>query len=81
MRRLIFLIFFLTLNNCSLNKNSEFWNEDPTKKKEDEQKISKILEKSNDITSMTMEEYELYIEEYTKKSKYPDISKWIKILI
>jgi hypothetical protein len=30
---------------------------------------------------MTMEEYELYIEEYTKKSKYPDISKWIKILI
>ena len=34
-----------------------------------------ILEKSNDITSMTMEEYKLYIEEYTKKSKYPDISK------
>ena len=45
------------------------------KKKENEQKISKILEKSNDITSMTIEEYELYIEEYTKKSKYPDISK------
>ena len=58
-----------------MNKNSEFWNEDPIKKKEDEQKISNILEKSNDITSMTMEEYELYIEEYTKKSKYPDISK------
>ena len=64
-----------------MNKNSEFWNEDQIKKNEDEQKISKILEKSNDITSMTMEEYELYIEEYTKKSKYPDISKWIKILI
>ncbi len=75
MRRLIFVIFFLFLTNCSLNKNSEFWNEDQIKKKEDEQKISKILEKSNDITSMTMEEYELYIEEYTKKSKYPDISK------
>ena len=75
MSRLLFLISFLFLTNCSLNKNSEFWNEDPTKKKEDEQKISKILEKSNDITSMTMEEYELYIEEYTKNSKYPDISK------
>ena len=75
MSRLIFVFFFLTLTNCSFHKNSEFWNEDPTKKKEDEQKISKILEKSNDITSMTMEEYELYIEEYTKKSKYPDISK------
>jgi hypothetical protein len=75
MSRLLFLISFLFLTNCSLNKNSEFWNEDMIIKKENEQKISKILEKSNDITSMTMEEYELYIEEYTKNSKYPDISK------
>lgn len=75
MSRLLFLISFLFLTNCSLDKNSEFWNEDLIKKKENQQKISKILEKSADITSMTMEEYELYIEEYTKKSKYPDISK------
>ena len=75
MSRLLFLISFLFLTNCSLDKNSEFWNEDMIIKKENEQKISKILEKSADITSMTIEEYELYIEEYTKKSKYPDISK------
>ena len=75
MSRLLFLISFLFLTNCSLDKNSEFWNEDLIKKKENQQKISKILEKSADITSMTIEEYELYIEEYTKKSKYPDISK------
>jgi len=75
MSRLLFLISFLFLSNCSLDKNSEFWNEDLIKKKKNQQKISKILEKSADITSMTMEEYELYIEEYTKKSKYPDISK------
>ena len=75
MSRLLFLISFLFLTNCSLDKNSEFWNEDMIIKKENEQKISNILEKSADITSMTMEEYELYIEEYTKKSKYPDISK------
>ena len=25
--------------------------------------------------SMTFEEYEIYIDDYTKKSKYPDISK------
>ena len=75
MSRLLFLISFLFLSNCSLDKNSEFWNEDLIKKKENEQKISKILEKSADITSMTVEEYELYIEEYTKNSKYPDISK------
>ena len=42
---------------------------DPTKK------ISKILEKTDDITKMTMKEYEIYIDDYTKKSKYPDISK------
>lgn len=75
MSRLLFLISFLFLTNCSLDKNSEFWNEDMIIKKENEQKISKILEKSADITSMTVEEYELYIEEYTKNSKYPDISK------
>ena len=40
-----------------MDKNSEFWNEDLIKNKENEQKISKILEKSVDITSMTMEEY------------------------
>jgi hypothetical protein len=75
MSRLLFLISFLFLTNCSLDKNSEFWNEDMIIKKENEQKISNILEKSADITSMTVEEYELYIEEYTKKNKYPDISK------
>ena len=75
MIRLLFLISFLFLTNCSLDKNSEFWNEDMIIKKENEQKISNILEKSADITSMTVEEYELYIEEYTKNSKYPDISK------
>jgi hypothetical protein len=30
---------------------------------------------------MTLNEYELYIDDYTKKSKYPDISKWKKNLI
>jgi len=44
------------------------------KKKDEQKKLSKLLNKSN-ITSMTLEEYKLYIEDYTKKSKYPDISK------
>jgi hypothetical protein len=25
---------------------------------------------------MTIEEYEIYLEEYTKNSNYPDINKW-----
>ena len=39
--------------------------------------LNEILKKADDITSMTLEEYEIYIDDYTKKSKYPDISKWV----
>ena len=73
------LIFILTslllLNNCSLNQDSKYWTEDVEKRKETKKKLSKILKKTDDITTMTLEEYEIYIDDYTKKSKYPDISK------
>ena len=74
--RLIFCLFLLLfLNNCSLNKDSQYWTEDSIMKKDEQKKLSKILKKSKDITSMTLEEYKIYIEDYTKKSNYPDISK------
>ena len=73
------LIFVLTslllLNNCSLNQDSKYWTEDVEKRKEVKKKLSKILKKTDDITTMTLEEYEIYIDDYTKKSKYPDISQ------
>ena len=73
------LIFILTslllLNNCSLNQDSKYWTEDVEKRKEIKKKLSKILKKTDDITTMTLEEYEIYIDDYTKKSKYPDISQ------
>ena len=70
----IFLIILL-LNNCSLNKDSKYWTEDVVKKSEDRKKLSEVLKKSEDITNMTFEEYEIYIDDYTKKSKYPDINQ------
>tara|TARA_E500000178_G_scaffold344737_1_gene393473 strand:- start:1144 stop:1371 length:228 start_codon:yes stop_codon:yes gene_type:complete len=74
--RLILCIFLLMFfNNCSLNKDSQYWTEGTYKKKEVQKKLSKILKKSRDIRSMTLEEYKIYIEDYTKKSNYPDISK------
>ena len=74
--RLILCIFLIVfLNNCSLNKDSQYWNEDSLKKKDEQEKLSKILNKSKDIMSMTLEEYKIYIENYIKKSIYPDISK------
>ena len=74
--RLIFCLFsLLFISNCSLNKDSQYWTEDTIKKKNEQKNLSKILKKSKDITSMTLDEYKLYIEDFTKKSKYPDISK------
>ena len=75
MRLTLSLLLLLFINNCSLNKDSQYWTEDSVKKKDDQKKLSNILKKSKDITSMTLEEYEIYIEDYTKKSNYPDISK------
>ena len=75
MRLILSLFLLLFLNNCSLNKDSQYWTQDSIKKKKEQKKISKILKKSKDITSMTLEEYKIYIEDYTKKSNYPDISK------
>ncbi len=74
--RLIFCLFsLLFISNCSLNKDSHYWTEDSIKKKDEQINLSKILKKSKNITSMTLDEYKIYIEDYTKKSKYPDISK------
>ena len=55
---LIILVFFLT--NCSLNNNSN-------------KQLNKIMKKQNDIISMSFSEYKIFIEEYAKKSKYPEI--------
>ena len=75
MKFISILFISLLLINCSLNKDSKYWTEDVIKKEDDQKKISKILKKSDDITTMTIEEYEIYIDDYIKKSKYPDIGK------
>ena len=75
MRLILCLFLLLFISNCSLNKDSQYWTEDTIKKKNEQKNLSKILKKSKNITSMTLEEYKIYIEDYTKKSKYPDISK------
>ena len=75
MRFILSLFLLLFLNNCSLNKDSQFWTEDTIKNEDEQKKLSKILIKSKDITSMTLEEYKIYIEDYMKKNNYPDISK------
>ena len=74
--KIVFIFFiFLSLNNCSLNKDSKYWTEDVIKKSENQKKLSEVLKKSEDITNMSYDEYKIYIDDYTKKSKYPDINQ------
>ena len=75
MKLTLILIIFLLLNNCSLNQDSKYWTKDVEKRDENKKQLSEVLKKSEDITTMTLKEYEIYIDDYTKKSKYPDISQ------
>ena len=75
MKIFLYLIFFIFISNCSLNSESKYWTEETTKKKSENKKLIKILGKSNDIRLMTFDEYKIYIKDYLKKNKYPDINK------
>ena len=74
MKILIFFLFYLMISNCSLNKDSEYWTEDSIKKKDNSKKLIKIIKKSNDIRLMTVDEYKIYMDDYIKKGKYPDLN-------
>ena len=75
MKIILILLISLFLTNCSLNRDSQYLREDVIKKKNNQKELKKILKKSDDITTMTLKEYEIYIDDYTKKSKYPNISE------
>ena len=75
MRIIISLTFIILLSNCSLNNDSEFWTEKSNKKNDENNKLLLILNKSNDINSMSFDEYKIYVEDYLKSSNYPDINK------
>ena len=74
--KIVFIFFiFLSLNNCSLNKDSKYSKDEDASKSKDQKKLSQISEKSDDIIKMTYDEYKIYVDDYTKKSKYPDINQ------
>ncbi|MDB4250577.1 hypothetical protein N9806_03525 [Candidatus Pelagibacter sp.] len=73
--RYLFLPLILFLASCSLNKESAYWNEDPIKKSADDKKLSKILEKTEDYKSMTFDEFNLFLKDYSNNAEYPDINQ------
>ena len=75
MRIIILLTFLIFLSNCSLNNDSEFWTEKTSKNIYKNNELLLIPNKSNDITSMTFDEYKIYVEDYLKSINYPDINK------
>ena len=71
----LFLSLILLLTSCSLSKDSAFLNEDPIKKSADDKKLSKILKKTGDYKSMTFDEFNLFLKDYSNNAEYPDINK------
>jgi len=71
----LFLPLILFLTACSLNKDSAYWNEDPIKKSTDDKKLSKILKKTGDYKSMTFDEFNLFLKDYSYNAEYPDINQ------
>jgi len=75
MKFLQYILIFFIFSNCSLNEDSQYWTENSSKSETIKKKLNQILKKTDDITNMTLKEYNIYIDDHTKKSKYPDISK------
>ena len=63
------------LTSCSLNKDSTYWNEDSIKKTAEDKKLSKILKKTGDYKSMTFDEFNLFLKDYSYNAEYPDINQ------
>ena len=71
----LFLSLILFLTSCSLSKDSAYWNEDSIKKTAEGKKLSKILKKTADYKSMTFDEFNLFLKDYSNIAEYPDINQ------
>ncbi len=74
MRSFNLIIFFIFVSNCSLNNDFQFSNKNKEEKNKSAE-LYNILEKKNDITKMTFEEYKIYLDDYTKRNEYPSLNK------
>ena len=70
----LFLSLIIFLSSCSLSKDSAYWNEDSLKKPVDDKKLSKILKKTGDYKSMTFDEFNLFLKDYSNNAEYQDVN-------
>ena len=72
--KMMFLLFsIIFLSNCSFNSNSKYWTEGTIKKKKMNDKIKNIVNKSNNIISLSENEFEIYLNDYVNKNNYPKL--------
>ena len=71
----LFLSLIVFLTSCTLNNESINWNGDSIKKSNDDKKLSQILKKTGDYKSMTFDEFNLFLKDYSNNAEYPDINK------
>ena len=75
MKKIVLILILIIFQSCSLNNDSVYWNEQNKKKINEKKNLIEIIEKSKDITLMSLNEYKIYLDDYIKKSKYPDITR------
>ena len=68
------LSLIIILSSCSLDKNSTYWNKGTVKKSIETKKLSKILKETTDFKTMTFDEFNLFLKNYSNKAEYPDIN-------
>ena len=68
------LLLILILTSCSFDKHSSYWNEDKIQKTVNDKKISKIVNKTGNFETMTFEEFNIFLKDYSDKTDYPDLN-------
>ena len=70
-----FLPLILLLTSCSLSKDSAYRDDNSIRKSAEDKKLSKILKKTGDYKSMTFDEFNLFLKDYSNNAEYPDINQ------
>ena len=60
------IMLILILTSCSLNKDSTYWNEDSFKNSIQSNKPSKISNINTNFRTMTFEEFDFFLQDYSK---------------
>jgi hypothetical protein len=71
----LFLSLIVFLTSCSLSKDSAYRDDVSIRKSAEDKKLSKILKKTGDYKSMTFDEFNLFLKDYSNKAEYPDINQ------